>query len=56
MADQLPPRVARSDEDGGPEDDTRPPRWVIVFGIVAAVLVVAFIVLHLAGGGFRGHG
>jgi hypothetical protein len=35
------------------------PRWVIGFAIAAVVLVVAFIVLHLAGGGFdhrSGHG
>ncbi len=28
------------------------PRWVKVFGIIVVVLVVAFVVLHLAGGGF----
>jgi hypothetical protein len=32
------------------------PRWVKVFGIVAFVFVEAFVILHLAGGGFRGHG
>ena len=31
------------------------PRWVKVFGIVVIVLVLLFVVLHLAGGGFRGH-
>lgn len=27
------------------------PRWVKVFGIVAIIVVVAFVILHLAGGG-----
>jgi hypothetical protein len=31
------------------------PRWVKVFGIVAAILVVAFVVLHLAGIAPHGH-
>ena len=40
-----------------PEDDEhQTPRWVKVFGIVALVLVLAFAILHLMGGGFRGHG
>jgi len=32
------------------------PRWVKVFAAVLAVLLLAFVVMHLAGGGFRGHG
>lgn len=32
------------------------PRWVTALLIGAAILVVAFLVLHLAGGGMRGHG
>jgi hypothetical protein len=32
------------------------PRWVTAFLIGAAILVVAFLALHLAGGGIRGHG
>ena len=40
-------------DDGG---DGRTPRWVLAFGAVAVVLVLAFVALHLAGGGFRGHG
>jgi hypothetical protein len=32
------------------------PRWVKVFGIVALVLIVLFVILHLTGRGFRGHG
>jgi hypothetical protein len=31
------------------------PRWVKVFGIVAAILVVAFVVLHLTGLAPHGH-
>lgn len=31
------------------------PRWVYAAGIVAVVLVLLFVVLHLVGGGFRGH-
>ena len=27
------------------------PRWVKVFGIVAIIVIVAFVILHLAGGG-----
>lgn len=33
----------------------RTPRWVYVFGIVAVVLVVVFVVLHLTGRGLGGH-
>ncbi|MFF4871413.1 hypothetical protein [Streptomyces sp. NPDC000961] len=44
MSDQTPPpHVPR-------------PRWVTALLIGAALLVVAFIALHLAGGGMRGHG
>jgi len=32
-----------------------PPRWVYVFGIIAVVLVVLFVVLHLTGHGLGGH-
>ena len=28
------------------------PQWVKVFGIIAIILVVAFVILHLMGGGF----
>jgi len=31
------------------------PRWVKIGGALALVLVVAFALLHLAGGGFRHH-
>lgn len=33
----------------------RTPRWVLVFGAIIIVLVLAFVVRHLIGGGFR-HG
>jgi hypothetical protein len=31
------------------------PRWVWVFGIIAVILVVAFVLLHLTGHGMGGH-
>ena len=31
------------------------PRWVYVFGIIALVLVLAFVILHLTGRGLGGH-
>lgn len=34
---------------------TGAPRWVKIFGLIAAALVVLFIVLHLTGNGFGGH-
>jgi hypothetical protein len=44
----------------GPEhdidDESGPPRWVKVFGIVVIALVLVFVIVHLAGGGFGGHG
>lgn len=40
-----------------PEDDEhQTPRWVKVFGIVALLFVLLFAIVHLLGGGFRGHG
>jgi hypothetical protein len=35
--------------------DPSTPRWVKVFGIIGLVLVLLFIILHLVGGGLRGH-
>jgi hypothetical protein len=51
------PNPPNDDTGGGPDDELPPaaPRWVYAFGIIAIVLVLAFIVSHLAGGGFRGH-
>jgi hypothetical protein len=34
--------------------DTGAPRWVKVFGIIALVLILLFVILHLTGHGF-GH-
>jgi hypothetical protein len=36
-------------------DDISTPRWVKVFGIIALILVLLFVILHLAGGGFGHH-
>jgi hypothetical protein len=36
-------------------DDNATPRWVKVFGVMAFIVLIAFVVLHLAGGGPRGH-
>jgi hypothetical protein len=40
-----------------PDRETPPglPRWVKVFGVVILGLLVLFVILHLLGGGFRGH-
>lgn len=35
---------------------TGAPRWVKVFGIIAIILVLLFVVLHLSGHGFGSHG
>ena len=35
--------------------DTPTPGWVKVFGIMTIVVIVAFAILHLAGGGPRSH-
>jgi hypothetical protein len=32
------------------------PRWVNAFAAIGIALVVAFVILHLAGGGMRSHG
>ena len=64
MAPRMADLPAAPDPGGARERDPAPdesgadattPRWVYAFGIVAAVLVLLFIALHLAGGGFRGH-
>ncbi|MGI3222679.1 hypothetical protein ACRJ4B_00360 [Streptomyces sp. GTA36] len=43
-----PPRSDADDDDGAP-------RWVKVSAVVAVVLVVVFVIVHLAGGGMSGH-
>ena len=37
-------------------DQNGMPRWVKVFGVVAILLVAAFVVLHLTGIAPHGHG
>lgn len=37
------------------KSDESTPRWVWVFGILAMILVLAFVVLHLTGHGMGGH-
>jgi len=55
----LPPNVSSDRHGDGSGPDQPPPagtpRWVIRFWLVALVLVL-LVVLHLTGGGFRGHG
>jgi len=36
--------------------DAGTPRWVIVFGLIAAALFLVFLTVHLAGGGLHHHG
>ena len=31
------------------------PRWVKILGVLTLALVVTFVIVHLAGGGFRHH-
>lgn len=55
----LPPAPESNSDSGrglgrrSTEENT--PRWVYVFGTVAIVLVLLFVILHLAGGGLGGH-
>ena len=46
------------DDQVSPERDEGPPpapRWVRIFGLVAIALIAMFLIVHLAGGGFRNH-
>ena len=51
------PRGPDSKSHGG--DDTEStastPRWVKVFGLIALVLFLLFVILHLTGHGLGGH-
>ncbi len=38
------------------ESPPRAPRWVLVLGVIAAVLVLLVLVVGLVGGGLGGHG
>jgi hypothetical protein len=37
--------------DPGPDAGAPTPTWVKVFGVIAVIVLVAFVVLHLVGGG-----
>jgi ABC-type transporter Mla subunit MlaD len=37
------------------DPEERTPRWVYVFGIVALIVVLLFVILHLTGHGLGGH-
>jgi hypothetical protein len=56
----MPDQIASEDPTLDPRDDTDAPppapRWVKVLGIAAVILVLAFVLSHLVGGGFRNHG
>lgn len=44
-----------SDPQASPTPTSTTPTWVKVFGLVAAIFVIGFVALHLAGGGFGAH-
>jgi hypothetical protein len=56
-----------ADQDSGPDSEgdsgaksypaprAGTPRWVKVFGIVAVILVLGFLIFHLMGGGLGNH-
>ncbi len=48
-----PPLYPGSKSDSA---DDRAPRWVKIFGIIAIVLVLLFVILHLTGHSPGGHG
>jgi hypothetical protein len=52
MADAPP----NSDDTGTNRELTSTPRWVKVFGIIAIVVAVLFVILMFAGGGRHGPG
>jgi hypothetical protein len=47
-------RSAEGESESG-VDSPDTPRWVKIFGLVAAGLLILFVIVHLSGGGFRGH-
>lgn len=57
-ATRPPSGIDNDDNDVGLDRGVAPgtPRWVYIFGIIAFAVVVLFVILHLTGGGFRGHG
>lgn len=54
-----PPRSPDSNGDtgGGPDrrSTTGTPRWVKLFGVIALLLVLLFVILHLTGNSPAGH-
>ena len=58
MADLPPYPDSNGGTDVGPEREstTGTPRWVKVFGIIAAVLVLLFVIVMLTGVGGHGPG
>ena len=57
MADSPPNPDSNDDTRAGPGrgSTTSTPRWVKLFAIIALVLVLLFIILHVACHGLRGH-
>jgi hypothetical protein len=57
MTESSPYPDSNGDGDVRPGRGSTPgrPRWVKVLGSIAGVLVLVFVVLHLAGGGMGGH-
>ncbi|MBA3498668.1 MAG: hypothetical protein M3Q93_13310 [Gemmatimonadota bacterium] len=55
MADVPPEPNDRTSVTPGRGSTTSTPRWVWVFGVIAIVLVLLFVIQHLAGGGLGGH-
>jgi hypothetical protein len=54
----LPPHPDANGDSGAGSDrglTASTPRWVYVFGIIAIILILLFVILHLAGGGPGGH-
>jgi hypothetical protein len=54
MADLTPYPDSDSDAGRGGESTTGTPRWVKVFGVIALVVVVLFVVVTLIRGGEHG--
>jgi hypothetical protein len=57
MADPPPYPDTGDDAEVGPdrESNTHTPTWVKLFGIIAVVLVLLFMIMHLTGGGLGSH-
>jgi hypothetical protein len=57
MTDLPPsPGPAEGSDAELPRREAARPRWVNAFAAIGIALVVAFVILHLAGGGMRSHG